>query len=111
MPIISQPDYFNQYHHDAPRTPTLLPQYSMDDEVEALEHDEQQDLYELLSLNGQLGHMASYPPSEHYGSEEEDYNDLFMDFINEEPHMASQQNLHNNAGTDQITDDMDMSGA
>lgn len=82
----------------------------MDDEVEALEQDEQQDLYELLSLNGQLGNTASYPASEHYGSEEEDYNDLFMDFINEEPPLASQQ-LESDTFMQATNDDMDMSGA
>ena len=53
----------------------------MFDEVEAVAHQEEQELEELLALTEEEQSSVQEPRSEQWGSDEEDYDDIFMDFI------------------------------
>ena len=51
------------------------------DEVEAVAHQEEQELDELLALAEEEQNSIQEPRSERWGSDEEDYDDIFMEFI------------------------------
>ena len=51
------------------------------DEVEAVAHQEQQELEELLALAEEEQGSDQEPHSERWGSDEEDYDGIFMEFI------------------------------
>ena len=51
------------------------------DEVEAVAHQEEQELEELLALAEEEQSSVQEPRSERWGSDEEDYDDIFMEFI------------------------------
>jgi len=53
----------------------------MSDEVEAVAHHEEQELEELLALAEDEQSSVQEPRSERWGSDEEDYDDIFMEFI------------------------------
>ncbi len=53
----------------------------MIDEVEAVAHQEQQELEELLALAEEEQSSVQKPYSERWGNDEEDYDDIFMEFI------------------------------
>jgi hypothetical protein len=51
------------------------------EEVEVVAHQEQQELEELLALAEEEQSSVQKPHSERWGSDEEDYDDIFMEFI------------------------------
>lgn len=55
--------------------------HTMSDEVEAVAHHEEQELEELLALAEDEQSSVQEPRSERWGSDEEDYDDIFMEFI------------------------------
>jgi hypothetical protein len=50
------------------------------DEVDAVAHQEEQELEELLALAEEQSSVQE-PRSERWGSDEEDYDGIFMEFI------------------------------
>lgn len=62
--------------------------HTMSDEVEAIAHQEEQELEELLALAEE---ESKEPGSERWGSDEEDYDSLFMEYLSSQQHPKQQQ--------------------
>lgn len=61
--------------------------HTMSDEVEAIAHQEEQELEELVAL---VGEETKEPGSERWGSDEEDYDNLFMEYLSSQQHPRQQ---------------------
>lgn len=86
---------FNMFTNATPSTPRLSP-HQIEDEVDAVAHMEEQELEELLALAGDAVDPVTNKYMEEidipssptrYGSDEEDYDDIFME-------MASSQDAY-----------------
>lgn len=55
--------------------------HTLFDEVEAVVRQEEQELEELLALAEEHQSSVQEPRSERWGSDEEDYDDIFIEFI------------------------------
>jgi hypothetical protein len=63
---------------DLEQDPARFQMHTMSDEVEAVAQQEEHELEELLALAEEKG---SESKSERWGSDEEDYDDLFMEYL------------------------------
>lgn len=78
------------------------------DEVEAVAYQEEKELEELLALAEDEKSSVQEPRSERWGSDEEDYDDIFMEFMSssEIPQQAP-SSIHDETAIDTMDTSMD----
>ena len=80
----------------------------MVDEVEAVAHQEEQELEELLALAEEEQSSVQEPRSERWGSDEEDYDDIFMEFISStETAQQTARGIHDETAADAMDTSVD----
>jgi hypothetical protein len=94
---------------ESPPTPRLTAQPDDEQQVDEIAQMEEEELREVLALQKQEAVMQDIPSSPtRYGSDDDDYDDIFMELLSSQQGQGSRSQGQGQAGADQDAEMMDM---